>query len=154
MLDKLINTVMKRFWILVLSLVIFSIPAMADGDRPISVDKMPQKAQAFITKYFSGTSVAIAKQEGGIMDKSYDVVFKNGDKVEFDRQGGWTNVDCKYTSVPDGIVPEKIAAYIKGNFSGEKVIQIEKEDRRYEVELSNGVELKFNYSFELLDVDF
>lgn len=154
MLDNKNNTVMKRFWILVLSLVIFSIPAMADGDRPISVEKMPQNAQTFIKKYFSGTSVAIAKQEGGIVDKSYDVVFKNGDKVEFDRHGGWTNVDCKYTSVPEGIVPGKIAGYVKEHFPGEKVVQIEKEDRRYEVELSNGVELKFNYSFQLLDVDF
>ena len=39
------------------------------------------------------------------------------------------------------------------NFKDVKIVQIEKEDRRYEVELSNGVDLKFNNSFKLLDVD-
>ena len=144
---------MKRFWILVLCLVIFSIPVMADDDRPISLDKMPQKAQAFVAQYFPGADIAIAKQERSVADRSYDVIFNNGDKVEFDRNGVWTNVDCKYTAVPDGIVPDKIAGYVKGHFPGVKVIQIEKDDRRYEVELSNGVELTFNNSFKLLDVD-
>lgn len=39
------------------------------------------------------------------------------------------------------------------NFKDVKIVQIEKEDRRYEVELSNGVDLTFNNSFKLLDVD-
>ena len=86
-------------------------------------------------------------------DKSYDVIFIDGNKVEFDRNGVWTNVDCKYTEVPEGIVPGEIAGYVKEHFKDVKIVQIEKEDRRYEVELSNGVDLKFNNSFKLLDVD-
>lgn len=144
---------MKRLLIAVLSLVIFNIPAMADDDRPVSLDKMPKKAQEFIAKYFPGANIAIAKQERGVADKSYDVIFIDGNKVEFDRNGIWTNVDCKYTEVPEGIVPGKIAGYVKENFKDVKIVQIEKEDRRYEVELSNGVDLKFNNSFKLLDVD-
>ena len=153
MLDKLINTVMKRFWILVLSLVIFSIPAMADGDRPISVDKMPQKAQAFITKYFSGTSVAIAKQEGGIMDKSYDVVFKNGDKVEFDSKGNWENIECRHSAVPRAAVPAAISKYLDENFPGTQVREIDLDFRGYDVELSNGLDIEFDKNFLVREID-
>lgn len=147
-------TVMKRFMFMVAALMVMAVPAMADDDKPISIEKMPVAAQEFMTKYFSGKNVAVAKQEGIFMGRNYDVIFTDGDKVEFDRNGRWTNVDCKYGAVPKGIVPEKIDAYVEKHFPGADVRKIEKEDRRYELELSNDVDLKFNFSFELVDVDF
>lgn len=146
-------TVMKRFMFMVAALMVMAVPAMADDDRPIAVEKMPMAAQEFMKRYFPGKSVAVAKQEGSFIGKNYDVIFTDGDKLEFDRNGGWTNVDCKYGVVPQGVVPQKIAVYVEKNFPGVGIRKIEKEDRRYEVELSNDVDLKFNYSFELVNVD-
>lgn len=144
---------MKKFLIIVLSLVVFSSPVMADDDKPISVAQMPKQAQEFIAEFFPGIQISVAKQEGRL-DKNYDVIFCNGDKVEFDRNGVWTNVDCKYTFVPEGIIPAPIAGYIKKHFPETKITQIEKDDRRYDVELSNNVDLTFNKSYKLLEVDF
>lgn len=140
--------------LIVLSLVVFSHPAKADDDRPISVDKMPLEAQEFIKKFFPGKKVAVAKQEGRFVEKNFDVIFIDGNKVEFDRNGEWTNVDCEYSSVPEGIVPAPIAGYVQEHFPGVKIRQIEKENRKFEVELENGVNLDFSRSFKLLDIDF
>ena len=41
-------------------------------------------------------------------DKSYDVIFTNGDKLEFDKKGVWTEVNCKYSAVPVAVVPDAI----------------------------------------------
>ena len=143
----------RTLLLIVVSSVVLSNPAKADDDRPISVDKMPLVAQEFIKKHFPGKTVALAKQEGRLLEKNYDVIFIDGNKVEFNRSGEWTNVDCEYSSVPESIVPAPIAGYIRKNFPGVAVKQIEKDKRRYEVELANGVDLTFNMSGELVDVD-
>lgn len=144
---------MKKFFLAVISLVV-AIPLFADDDRPITVDKMPSAAREFISRHFEGLPVAVAKQEGTFLLKNYDVIFTNGDKVEFDRKGMWTNLDCKYGKVPAAVIPQKIADYIARQYPGVEVLQIEKEDRRYEVELSNRVDLTFNSSMELIDIDY
>ncbi len=145
--------VMKKMIFGILSLLFLASPAMADDDKPIKVKEMPVAAQEFIAEHFSGQSIAVAKQEGSFIEKNYDIIFTNGNKLEFDRKGIWTNVDCRYGSVPQAIIPAPITEYVKNHFPDGKVKKIEKENRKYEVELSNDVELKFNNSYELVDVD-
>ena len=145
--------VMKKMIFGILSLLFLASPAMADDDKPIKVKEMPVAAQVFIAEHFPGQSIAVAKQEGSFIEKNYDVIFTNGNKLEFDRKGIWTNVDCRYGSVPQAIIPAPITEYVKNHFPDCKVKKIEKENRKYEVELSNDVELKFNNSYELVDVD-
>ena len=91
--------------------------------------------------------------ETGLFEKSYDVVFNNGEKVEFDRRGNWTEIDCKLSSVPAGLVPAKIASYVKSTYPGTKILQIEKDDSQYEVKLSNRLEVTFNKNFQVVDID-
>ena len=145
--------VMKKMIFGILGFLLFAVPVMADDDKPIKVEQMPVAAQQFMAEHFPGQSVAVAKQEGSFVEKNYDVIFTNGNKLEFDRKGVWTNVDCRYGQVPQEIIPAPIAEYVKNHFPDGKVKKIEKENRKYEVELSNNVELTFNNSFELVDVD-
>lgn len=49
---------------------------MADDDKPIQVNQLPQPAQTFIKQYFSAAKVAMAKMETDLFDKSYDVILR------------------------------------------------------------------------------
>ena len=91
---------MKKMIFGILSFLLFAVPVMADDDKPIKVEQMPVAAQQFMAEHFPGQSVAVAKQEGSFVEKNYDVIFTNGNKLEFDRKGVWTNVDCRYGQVP------------------------------------------------------
>ena len=144
---------MKNWLIIVVCLVVFSVPARSDDGKAITIGKMPKTAQEFVTKYFHSMEVAVAKQEGAFWERSYEVIFCNGNKLEFDSMGKWTSVDCKYTGVPQEIVPAPIAGYINGKFPGAKVLKIEKDDRRIDVELDNGVDLEFTNSYQLIEFD-
>ena len=141
---------------LVLALVcLFTVQfAVADNERPITVKQLPAAAQQILNKHFAGQKVSLAKYENGLIEKSYDVILANGNKIEFDRSGAWKSLDCKYTSVPKALLPAPIAKYIDANHSGVKVKKIEKEYGRYEVKLEGGVELTFNSNFKVLDIDF
>ena len=91
--------------------------------------------------------------ESGLFEKSYDVVFNNGEKLEFDRRGNWTEIDCKMSSVPSALVPAKIRSYVKATYPGTKILKLEKDDNRYEVKLSNRLEVTFNKNFQVVDID-
>ncbi len=145
---------MKRLLIIAaatFSLGIFT--ACADDDMPITVDKLPQAAQTFIRTHFSNRKVAYANEERDLMKVSYDVVFTDGTKLEFDKNGEWKDVDTKPAVVPAAIVPERIASYIRSNYPDAAIVAIDRTPRRYEVELSNGLDVKFDIRYNFIGVD-
>ena len=145
---------MRKVLLILVCLFGFSVYAMSSNDKPIQITDMPKQAQLFINKYFNSKAVAMAKMETDLFSKSYDVIFTNGDKLEFDKNGVWTNVDCKHTLVPKDILPKEILNYLNANYPDLNVRQIEKTDNKgYEVELSNGVELEFNKKFQVIDIE-
>jgi hypothetical protein len=146
--------IMKKIVFLFISLFAMNLVALAGNDKPIQVSEMPKAAQLFIKNHFADLSVAMAKVETDFLDKNYDVVFTNGNKVEFDKKGNWTNVDCEHTQVPVAILPEAIRQYVAKNYPDAKVLKIEVTDRKgYDVELSNGFELEFDKRMNVIDVD-
>ena len=81
------------------------------------------------------------------------MIFTNGNKVEFDKKGEWTEIDCKHTVVPTAIIPTTIQKYVTTNYPDTRVLKIERDKKEYEVQLSNRVELKFDLKFNLIDID-
>ncbi len=144
---------MKQIILLLVVLVIGTGTGFADNDKPITVDQLPATAKQFIEKYFPDTKISYAKKETEIFDKSYEVIFINGNKVEFNSKGEWTDVDCKFSQIPEGIVPQPIKNYVSSNYKDVKIINIDLDKRDYEIKLSNGLELKFNLEFKLIDID-
>ena len=80
--------------------------ANAGNDKPISVNTLPAKAQALLTKHFSNQKVVLATIESNVIGKNYDVVLKNGTKLEFDKKGNLTEIDCKQGTVPTQLIPQ------------------------------------------------
>lgn len=150
---KIMKRIIQSAVVALVCLVAFSASALADNDKPINVNQLPATAQQVLKKHFGAKKVALAKMESGLFEKSYDVVFNNGEKVEFDRRGNWTEIDCKASAVPAGLVPAKIASYVKSTYPGMKILQIEKDDSQYEVKLSNRLEVTFNKNFQVVDID-
>ena len=127
--------------------------ANAGNGKPISVDALPAKAQTLLNNHFNGQKVMLATIESGVVSRSYDVVLKNGTKLEFDKRGNLTEIDCKQGIVPSQLIPQPIKNYLKENYRGEAVRKIELNKKEYEVELTNGIDLTFNKHFQLIDID-
>ena len=145
---------MKKIVFLFVGLFVMNIMAWASNDKPINVSEMPKPAQEFIKRHFANQKVAVAKMETDFMAKSYDVIFTNGDKVEFDKKGKWTNVDCEHSQVPVEIIPTAIQKYVTEHYPRTKVVKIELTDHKgYDVELNNGFELEFDKRMRVKDID-
>lgn len=144
---------MKKLLLLFMCLFTIQSVVKADDDKPVRIEQLPQSAQQFIKTHFGDSKVAIAKMETGWFDKSYDIIFTDGNKLEFDKQGNWKEINCKYSAVPASVIPEQIKKYVTENYPGAQVLKIERDKRDYEVKLSNKWELKFDLQFNLIDID-
>lgn len=144
---------MRKFWILFVCLFTVSIGLFADNDRPIRFEQLPDKAKTFVRNYFSQEKVALVKMDNDFFDKNYEVIFISGSRIEFDKKGIWIDVDCKNVAVPTEIVPKVIMHHVKTHYPEQKVVQIEKDNRGYEVKLLKGLSLEFNKKFQLIDID-
>ena len=142
--------------ILVIILAVFSlgvVTAKADNDRVITKDALPAKAQQFVNAHFASVKISYIKEDRDIFDHNYEIVFADGSKVEFGRKGDWVDVDCRYNSVPQAIVPAAIQTYVKSNFPDVKIIEIERKRGNHEVKLSNKLELVFDKNLKIKGID-
>lgn len=144
---------MKRFLILLVCVFGLQTLVKADNEKLIQISQLPATAQQFIQNHFAGSTVAVAKMNDDYFDKSYDVIFSNGDKVEFDKKGEWTEIKSKTGTVPAGAVPAPIQKQVSEKYPDARIIGIERDRRQYEVQLSSGWELTFDKNFNLVDID-
>ena len=143
---------MKKLLVALLS--VFTMQAAhADNDKPVTVAQLPAKAQTFLKQNFPNEQVAFAKMEKEFLDTSYDVTFINGDEVEFDKNGEWTDLKCKRNGVPAKAVPAQITKFVNENHAGAKILSLERDRYSYEVKLSNFWEIKFDKQFNVIDMD-
>ena len=135
------------------SILAFSFTVFADNDRAVSFDRLPEKARDFITANFPGEKLAYAKQERDFLEVHYEVVMVNGTKMEFDRRGEWTSIECRYGTISKNLIPEPIRNYVEDAYKGAEYREISRDRREYEVKITYGLELTFDRYFNLMGID-
>ncbi|MGM5630313.1 PepSY-like domain-containing protein [Apibacter raozihei] len=119
----------------------------------ITSNELPQKAQSFLKSYFSNQTVGYIVKDIETRSVDYDVHFANGMEIEFDAEGNWKEVDGEYQALPTGFIPSKIINYVTKQYPGTTISKIEKNPFKYEVKLSNGLELDFNTAGDFVRID-
>lgn len=122
-------------------------------DRPIAYDKLPAKAQEFISTYYANEEVSHIILDRDVISIDYRVTFLSGTKLEFNSDGEWKEVDTRNGIVPNDLVPQAIAEYINKNYPNREITEINRNHYYTEVTLNGGLELTFNKSYQLVDVD-
>lgn len=130
--------------ILVLALALLPFTASADDDRPVRFEQLPAAAQQFIRTHFAGVKITLATADRGFMETTYNVIFTDGTKVEFDSGGEWEEIESRGSFVPAEVVPPRIAEFIDEHFPGARVRDIERDRHGFEVNLDNRRELHFD----------
>ena len=146
---------MKKIFIAlaVFATSIFSTNTKAQ-ERPSAADKLPVAAQEFLNTHFKGLTIAFVVEDTKITGPEYEVTYTDRTEVDFNTKGEWNSIERKYSAVPDSVVPKQISDYIaSGDFSGRYIRKIEKGRNSWDVELDNGLEIKFDRQFSVLGYD-
>ena len=140
---------MKKYLILLVAILTLGFSAKADHDQVITFNQLPATAQALLKEHFADKVPLIVTMDWD----DYTIVYDSGEKVEFDKQGTWKEIDCRSSFVPTALIPEQIKANVKTSFPGTTIIKLDRNRRGYEVKLNNGLEIEFNRSFQVIDID-
>lgn len=135
---------MRKFLLIMAAIIVAFGMARADS-YTIDRSQLPAKAAEMLDTYFPNAKVGMIKVDRHLTKKTdYDVKLVDGTKIEFDNAGKWTSVDCKTRRVPGALVIKPIRDYVTKNCNGAFITKIENKISGYEVDLSDGVEIKFN----------
>lgn len=136
---------MKKFVFALIAVFGFAVAATAGDTYAHDASVLPQSAQNVISSNFRSTVsvVKIEKDFGRVSE--YEVTLSDGSEISFDRHGNWKDVEVNASkSVPASIVPQGIKDYVSSKHAGQRIVGIEKGRGGYDVDLSNGVDIKFD----------
>ncbi|MDE6410315.1 MAG: PepSY-like domain-containing protein [Muribaculaceae bacterium] len=144
----------KKVLFALIAIIGLSTTAMAGDKYAHDASVLPKGAQTTLSKNFKSkvSVVKIDKDFGRISE--YEVVMTDGTEITFDRDGNWKDVEVNVSkSVPAAFIPAGVTSYVKANQKGQRVVGIEKTRSGYDVELSNGVEMKFDKDGKFIRYD-
>ena len=143
--------IMRKLLYTVLALMLV-LPVAAE-DVEITFDRLPEKAQNVITKAFPDNKVKKVEMERRASLIQYEVKLSGGVKMQFSKDGTFTECECEKGSVPAVLIPAKIRDFIAKEFPGKEIKRFEHDSKLFEVLLDKGDELSFNSSYRLIDID-
>lgn len=120
---------------LLMSLVMAS---CGGSGKDISYDALPEKARQFIGLYFQDMECVRIVQKKDNGTTGFEAYLTGGAKLEFDWRGEWTSLDCKFSALPSGILPENIITYIDNRYPDAVVRKAEKLPSGYEINIARG----------------
>lgn len=145
---------MKKLLLTLIVLLASAVVANARDTYAHDASVLPQAAKAILDKNFKSkvSIVKIDKDLGRVSE--YEVIMTDGSEISFDSKGNWKEVEVGVAStVPAGFVPKSIQTYINANHKGQHIVGIKKERKKYEVDLSNGIEMHFDLNGKFLRYD-
>ena len=135
--------------LLLMAMMALSFNAKADHDQVITFDQMPEAAQTLLRQHFANKVPLVVTVDWD----DYTIRYESGEKVEFDKQGNWKEIDCRATQVPVELIPEQIKSNIQATFPGAIILKLDRNRRGYEVKLNNGLEVEYSPTFDVIDID-
>lgn len=125
-----------------------------DFSTPIPFQKLPAEAQTFLEKSMPGRMPVLVKREYEEFRITYEVIFSEGEKFEFRRNGVWKKIDLRHKPLPDSLIPAPIREFMARNRFGTHITKIKHSKNTYEIETDNSREFYFDdRAFFLKDAD-
>lgn len=111
-------------------------------------ENLPAAARDFIDTYWAQDTICSIVKD----DRDYDVYLCNGTHIEFDAKGNWEDVEN-----PKGIVttflPAALTQYVSKTYASAFIVSVSKDRQKYDVELSNHLDLDFDLQGNFLRLD-
>ena len=126
----------------------------ACSDKPVVPEQLPAPVRTFVQGTYPGATITFAQKDLELTGWKYEVFMADGTHIEFDTDDAWDKIESPMAKpIPTQVIPAPIATHLQANFPSAFVTKIEKERNGYEVELSNGIDLKYNKQGALIEMD-
>lgn len=116
---------------------------------------IPAEITAYVKEHFPDNPIIQVVKDKDKLSTSYDVLLKDGFKLEFNGKKAVTSVESTTRQpLPDSVLQEAVLNYIRTNYPDNFAVKWEQDDRRQEVELDSSLDLEFDLkgNFKCIDV--
>jgi|SRR5690554_6899867 len=146
---------MKKITLLFAAILLVISISSCDKDEKIAIDQLPSPAQDFLDEHFaSQTVVSLQKDKDGRSGLEYEARLDNGVEVTFNQDGVWQEVDAPNgEALPTTFIQPSIVNYIGAEYPNTGINNIDREPQRFDVELTNNVDLVFDMEGNFLRID-
>lgn len=137
---------MKNKLLYLLAVALMVVTACSSETYHNSAETLPLEAQQYLSDYFESavSAVKVEKNVIGNVDE-YEVTLADGTEITFNAEGMAEETEAAHgTTLPDGVIPAEIKTYLAEHQKGAGVVKIERHRSGYELDLSNGLEVKFD----------
>ena len=133
---------------------LFTLSGVAAQEQKATLNDLPADAINFVRQHFLVANIASVWKDTDYNDEEYTVIFRDGLEIEFNGNGDWKELKARHGKVPDHVVPEKILAHVRATFPFESIKEVSRNltKKRYEAELTDDQELKFDDKFNFIGV--
>ena len=145
---------MKRLTYLALMFVMMG-GMMSCSSKTVQRDmsQMPEGAQNIVSSNFTSEVASVETETNVIGATEYEVRLADGTEIQFVNEE-WDEVTVPAgQSVPDYFVIEPIRTFVNQNQPGVVIVSIDRKDNGFEVELSNGIDIKFDTAGNFIKYD-
>lgn len=144
----------KKLLIAAIAVLGISTAASARDGYTRDLSVLPTAARSIIADNFKAkvSVIKVDKSFGHVSE--FEVILTDGTEISFDKDGNWENIEVRADgAVPSKFVPAAIAKYVKDNQHEQKIVSIEREKNGYDIELTNGIDMKFSKDGTFLRYD-
>lgn len=115
--------------------------------------QLPEPIQNTVNNNFSSNVISVTTETNTFGNDEYEIFLADGTKIKFEGEA-WDEIEVPLgMSVPREFVLEPIQVYVNQNMPEQTIVKIDRDSKGYEVDLSNGVELKFDTNGTFIKVD-
>ena len=130
-----------------------AVAAYADHDEfTTDASRLPAPALETIKKAYPDAKVVGIEIDKGFSTE-YEVRLSDGTKLDFNSGGDWESVENKAAGAADMFVPDFAKKYVAEKFSAQKITKVSKKAYGFEVDISNGLEIKFDKEGKVIGID-
>lgn len=135
-------------------LVLMAASILAFAGTPVRATELLKEIKAFVAKHFPNDRIREAEKDREFGGFEYEVKMESGAEIDFATDYNWKEVKAAYrTAVPKSLLPSGIRKYVSKNHPGAIVIEISRKRGGYEIELSNGLEIKITAQGRVISYD-
>lgn len=143
---------MKKLILIIVSLAAFMSVVRAE-DKPVTFNQLPESARSFIDSNYQSVKLVLATKDDDFIRPEFHVVLENGVALQFDNDGRLEKIASRSGDIPAAVIPKQITDIVKSHYPDAYIVEYEVDRKTYGVKLSNRIEITFDSSFRLVEID-
>ena len=131
-----------------------------DSEVPVDIATLPETILTYVSNNYPDETIVHAERD----NDGHEVYLSNGVEIDFDFDGtieeerdeddDWDDWNDWDDAIAASELPESILNYLSSEYPGDTIIKAERDEGMYEVTLGTGLELTFDQSGQLIDIDW